>query len=62
MKPVSGWEIVMWGSAAVALVCSVIIAVVHDDPIAALISALVAMISAYNARQERRRVQRRGKA
>ncbi|KII00058.1 hypothetical protein LP52_03750 [Streptomonospora alba] len=59
IKPVNVWEAVMWASAAVALVCAGITAVVQDDGIGAWTALVAAMIIAVAAGGERRRVLQR---
>ncbi|WP_026152473.1 hypothetical protein [Actinopolyspora halophila] len=59
VKPVSAWEIVMWGSVAVMLVCAVITAVVQNDPSGTLGILLAAAAMLFAAAGQRRRMRQR---
>ncbi|WP_139186497.1 hypothetical protein [Actinopolyspora saharensis] len=59
VKPVGNWETIVWGSAAVMLVCAVIIAVVQNDPSGTLGILLAAAAMLFAAAGQRRRTRQR---
>ncbi|MGJ7906939.1 hypothetical protein ACOQFL_10695 [Actinopolyspora sp. H202] len=59
LKPLNVWEVLMWGSLAVILVCAVITVAVQRDPIGAWATLMSAMVVLLAAVGERRRLRRR---